>query len=167
MRDRNQVVLPFDYEIKIGEKEPVRKLVEICDELDYSELYGAYVRKWRKVDPRTMFEVLSYAYMNGIYSSRDIEHACRYDIRFMWILQNEPAPDHSTIARFQNERLAGVMEGLFYFQHIFSHEKDGFYTTLALVCLFYLIFNPFCFSSYILMKKLSQVEIFSTCDRQT
>ena len=114
MRDRNQVVLPFDYEIKIDAKEPVRKLVEICDELDYSKLYGAYVRKWRKVNPRTMFEVLAYGYMNGIYSSREIESACRHDIRFMWILQNEPAPDHSTIARFQNERLTGVMEDLFY-----------------------------------------------------
>lgn len=114
MKDRNQVVLPFDYEIKIDAKEPVRKLVEICDELDYSELYRAYIRKWRKVNPRTLFEVLAYAYMNGIYSSRDIESACRHDIRFMWILQNEPAPDHSTIARFQNERLTGVMEALFY-----------------------------------------------------
>ena len=61
-----------------------------------------------------MFEVLAYAYMNGIYSSRDIEAACRHDIRFMWILQNEPAPDHSTIARFQNERLIAAIEGLFY-----------------------------------------------------
>lgn len=114
MRDRNQVVLPFNYEINIDVKEPVRKLVEICDDLDYSELYGEYVRKWRKVNPRTLFEVLAYAYMNGIYSSRDIESACRHDIRFMWILQNEPAPDHSTIARFQNERLTEVMEDLFY-----------------------------------------------------
>lgn len=114
MRDRNQVVIPFDYEIKIHKNDPVRKLVEICDELDYTELYDAYVRKWRKIDPQTMFEVVAYAYMNGIYSSRDIESACRHDIRFMWILQNEPVPDHSTIARFQNERLTGVIEGLFY-----------------------------------------------------
>jgi len=32
----------------------------------------------------------------------------------MWILNGEPVPDHSTIARFQNERLTGVMEELFY-----------------------------------------------------
>ena len=32
----------------------------------------------------------------------------------MWILQNAPAPDHATIARFQNERLASVIENLFY-----------------------------------------------------
>lgn len=114
MRNRNQVVIPLDLGIRIDEKDSVRKLIEICDELDYSELYAAYLRHWRKMDPRTMFELLVFAYMNGIYSSRDIESVCRYDIRFMWILQNEPVPDHSTIARFQNKRLTGVMEDLFY-----------------------------------------------------
>ena len=52
--------------------------------------------------------------MNRIYSSREIEKACRNDIRFMWILQNSPVPDHATIAHFQNERLSAVMENLFY-----------------------------------------------------
>ena len=114
MRDRNQVVIPLDLGIRINESKPVRKLIEICDELDYTDLYAAYLRHWRKIDPRTMFELLVFAYMNGIYSSRDIESACRHDIRFMWILQNDPVPDHTTIARFQNERLTGVMEELFY-----------------------------------------------------
>lgn len=114
MRNRCQVVLPLEIGIKIAEDEPVRKLVEICDELDYTELYRAYLRHWRKIDPCTMFEILVFAYMNGIYSSRDIESACRHDIRFMWILQNELPPDHSTIARFQNERLTSIIEDLFY-----------------------------------------------------
>ena len=52
--------------------------------------------------------------MNGIYSSREIESACKHDIRFMWLLQSEDAPDHSTIARFQNEKLVGVVEDLFF-----------------------------------------------------
>ncbi|MBQ7921409.1 MAG: hypothetical protein IJ325_02380 [Clostridia bacterium] len=51
-----------------------------------------------------------FAYPNGIYSSRDID----YDIRPLWILQNEPVPDHTTIARFQTEHQTVVMEGLFY-----------------------------------------------------
>ena len=114
MRDRNQVVLPINLEIMIDEKEPVRKLVEICDELDYTKLYAGYLRRWRKVNPRTLFEIIAFAYMCGIYASREIEKACRHDIRFMWILNGEPVPDHSTIARFQNERLTGVMEEIFY-----------------------------------------------------
>lgn len=114
MRSRNQLVLPLNLEIKIDKNDPVRKLAEICDELDYTKLYASYLRGWRKIDPAVLFEILVFAYMNGIYSSRDIEKACKNDIRFMWLLQDEPVPDHSTFARFQNERLAGVIEELFY-----------------------------------------------------
>lgn len=114
MRNRNQVVLPLEIGIKIGGNEPVRKVVEICEQLDYTELNKAYLRKWRKVNPITLFIILVYAYMIRKYSSREIEEACRTDIRFMWILQDEPVPDHATIARFQNEKLAPVIESLFY-----------------------------------------------------
>ena len=34
MRNRNQVVIPLDLGIRIDEDAPVRKLIEICDELD-------------------------------------------------------------------------------------------------------------------------------------
>ena len=89
-------------------------MVEVCEKLDYSKLEKEYVRVWRKVNPATLFMVLVYAYMRRLYSSQQIEEACRTDIRFMWILGMESAPDHSTIARFQNERLAPVIEDLFY-----------------------------------------------------
>ena len=110
----NQVFLPINLEIKIAENDPVIKLVEICEELDYSRLEKEYVRKWRKLDPATMFMILVYGYMRHLYSSREIEEACRTDIRFMWILGPADAPDHSTIARFQNDRLVPVIEDLFY-----------------------------------------------------
>ena len=111
---RNQLILPLNYEALIEKDDPVWKVVEICDDLDYTKLYDSYLRHWRKIDPAIMFEILVFAYMNGIYSSRDIEAACKHDIRFMWLLQGESAPDHSTIARFQNGNLVGVIEDLFY-----------------------------------------------------
>ena len=113
-RDRNQVVLPLEIEKIIPHNDPVFKLVEICEKLDYSKLEKEYVRSWRKLNPTTMFIILVYAYMRRLYSSRQIEEACKTDIRFMWILGMEAAPDHSTIARFQNEKLVPVMEDLFY-----------------------------------------------------
>ena len=113
-RMRNQVLLPMNLEIKITENDPVRKLVEICEELDYSKLYAQYLRTWRKYNPETLFMLLVCGYMKRLYSSREIEKACRTDIRFMWILQDEPVPDHSTIARFQEGRLLPVIEDLFY-----------------------------------------------------
>lgn len=44
MRDRNQVVLPFNIEKSIPENDPVFRLVEICEKLDYSRLEKEYVR---------------------------------------------------------------------------------------------------------------------------
>lgn len=114
MRDRNQVVLPFNYEKNISEKDPVRKLIEKCEELDYTELFETYVRTWRKHNPITLFELTVYGYMQGKYSGREIEEACNNDIRFMWILNGEPVPDHTTLARFQSKRLEKVIEKLFY-----------------------------------------------------
>ena len=114
MRARNQLFLPIDFEIRIPKEDKVFKVAEICESLDYSELYATYVRVWRKVNPITMFEILVFGYITRLYSGRDIAKACRTDIRFMWLLNGEPAPSHATISRFQDERLKVVMEDLFY-----------------------------------------------------
>ena len=114
MRNKNQVVIPFDFTANIPEGDFVFTVAEICESLDYTELFNTYVRVWRKVNPITMFEILVFGYMEHLYSGRDIAKACRTDIRFMWLLNGEPAPSHATISRFQDERLSDAMEGLFY-----------------------------------------------------
>ena len=58
--DRNQVVMPINLEIKIPEDDPARLVDEICEELDYTKVYGAYSRTWRKVCPETMFKIIVY-----------------------------------------------------------------------------------------------------------
>ena len=112
--NEKQVILPLNLEIKIPEGDPVRKLDEICEELDYKELYKRYERRWRKFEPKTLFKILVYGYMTGKYSCREIENACKRDICFMWLLNGSVVPDNTTIARFQNERLLPVIERLFY-----------------------------------------------------
>lgn len=54
---RNQVVLPLNSETRIKGDDPVFKLAEICDTLDYTDLYKAYVRTYRKYDPAMLFSV--------------------------------------------------------------------------------------------------------------
>ncbi len=61
MRDRNQVVIPLNLEICIPKHDFVFKVAEICEELDYTELFGTYVKAWRKVNPITLFEILVFA----------------------------------------------------------------------------------------------------------
>ncbi len=114
MREKNQVVLPLDLGICIPEGDFVFKVAEICENLDYTELFNTYLRVWRKVNPITMFEILVFAYMNRKFSSREIESSCKTDIRFMWLLNGEPAPSASTLVRFQRGHLGEAIEGLFY-----------------------------------------------------
>lgn len=111
-----QLVLPLNVEILIPEDDSVRLLSLLLEGLNYEKLYKAYSSTGRKpaVDPRVMFKVMTYANMNATYSSRKIETACKRDINYMWLLQGEPAPDHSTIARFRKDYLPQAVEDLFY-----------------------------------------------------
>ena len=55
---RNQVVLPLDSETRIKSDDPVFKLAEICDTLDFTELYKAYVRTFTgSMHPAMLFSV--------------------------------------------------------------------------------------------------------------
>ena len=69
-----------------------------------------YIRRIRRIpenpSPRTIFKVVLYAYMNGDFSSRDMEEVCRRDINFMYLLEGTPVPDHATFARFHTLHFA-------------------------------------------------------------
>ena len=110
-----QLVIPIETGILIPEDDSVRLLSQVMEELDYTKLIMAYSSQGRNpvVEPKILFKILIYAYMNDIYSSRKIERACRRDINFMWLLQGQKAPDHNTIARFRTERLVDIIDDLF------------------------------------------------------
>ena len=110
------MVLPLNFEVVIPEDDSVRLLSHILEGLNYRKLYQAYSSTGRKpaVEPKILFKILTYAYMSNIYSSRKIETACKRDINFMWLLEGNQAPDHSTIARFRKIYLDYAVEDLFY-----------------------------------------------------
>jgi transposase len=110
-----QLVFPVETGILIPEDDSVRLLSQVMEELDYTKLIMAYSSQGRNpvVEPKILFKILIYAYMNDIYSSRKIERACKRDINFMWLLQGQKAPDHNTIARFRTERLVDIIDDLF------------------------------------------------------
>ena len=124
--EHQQLMLPIETEIRIPEDDPVRLASAELEELDYRKLYRAYSSRGRKyaADPRVMFKVMAYGYMNGIYSSRKLEKACRKNIDFMWLLEGERVPDHNTFARFRTGRLEEAVEDLFY-QHARRLNRIG------------------------------------------
>lgn len=127
VNERNgQLVFALNNEILLPENAPVRLTSAQLEELDYRKLYRAYSAKGRKskVDPRVLFKVMAYGYQCGIYSSRKLEEACRYRVDFMWLLEEESVPDHTTLARFRTGRCAEAVEDLFY-QYVARLEQQG------------------------------------------
>lgn len=86
----------------IPANDSVRLLEQTVEEMDLRPLWSTYKRLGRKpaTHPVTLLKVLLYANMEGIYSSRDIESACKRDINFIWLLNGAKAPNHHEIARF-------------------------------------------------------------------
>ena len=107
--------MPINLEIIIPSDEPVRLLSAVLKEMDYGKLAATYSHKGRiEYSPYLLFKVVLYAYCRGIYSSREIERACRENVNFMYLLEGQKAPDHNTIARFRSKHLPEAAEDLLY-----------------------------------------------------
>ena len=92
-----QIKLPIDLEPMIPADDPVRLLSACVEGMDLSELYETYDRiRKNQATPKQLFKIIVYANMNRLYSSRDIEKACRQNINYMYLLEGKPAPDHAT-----------------------------------------------------------------------
>lgn len=107
----------------ISSDDPVRLLSAFVEGMDLSELYATYDRiRKNQATPRQLLKIMIYASMNRLYSSRDIETACRRDINFMYLLEGMPAPDHATIARFISLHLSACSKDLL--SEVTSHLFD-------------------------------------------
>ena len=120
--------------------------------MDLTELYSTYFRiRENQVSLIKMLKIMLYAYMNGIYSSRNIEIACRRDINFMFLLEGASAPDHSTITRFRSlhfapcsEKILGEMSNFKTVNYELSKTrkyKKQFYFIIKNSNIFFLIYN--------------------------
>lgn len=99
-----QLSFSFDLANNFDMDDEVFLVHNIIEEMNLSFLNNAYSNKGRKpvVEPKVMIKILVFAYLNRKYSARDIEDACKYDLRFRWLLDNGKSPDHVTINRFRN-----------------------------------------------------------------
>ena len=89
-----QLKLPFEIELKIEKSNPVMLLSQYVEEMDLTDLYSTYERiRENHATPRQLLKILLYGYMNREYSSRAIETRCKRDINFMYLLEDNPAPD--------------------------------------------------------------------------
>lgn len=109
-----QLSLPFELNVLIPDNDSVRLVGQIVERMNLKPLYQSYSRIEKKLaSPKQMLQILLYAYMNRVYSSRAIAKLCKRDINFMYLLQGKPAPNYSTIARFRTKHFGPVCKELF------------------------------------------------------
>lgn len=109
-----QFKLPLDIDVILPIDDPVTSFVEIMRGIDTRKYFSGNCQRGNKgYDPDIMLQVLLFAFMNGNPSLRDLEDLCEFDIRYMW-LSNEERPSHMAFQRFINNRLALKIEDIFY-----------------------------------------------------
>ncbi len=112
-RKSYQLKLPLELDCMIPDNDFVRLLSAFVEEMDLTALYGTYTKlKNNQLSPACLLKILLYANSNRIYSSRDIETACKRDINFMYLLEGGRPPHHATIARFRSLHFAPVAHEL-------------------------------------------------------
>ena len=96
-----QLKLPVEIEKIIEISDPVYSYSEVMDHIDLNKYLTIEERRpgRPRYDQKTLLKIILFAFMeNGYASVREIEKHCKTDIRYMWLLQDNPPPSHMTIA---------------------------------------------------------------------
>lgn len=96
-----QLKLPVEIEKIIEISDPVYSFSEVMDHIDLNKYLTIEERRpgRPRYDQKTLLKIILFAFMeNGYASVREIEKYCKTDIRYMWLLQDNPPPSHMTIA---------------------------------------------------------------------
>lgn len=123
-----QLRLPVDIEKIIEINDPVYTFCEVVDHIDlYKYLAAEESRTGRpRYDQTILLKIVLFSFMEHGYASlRMIEKLCKTDIRFMWLLQDMPAPSFMTIDNFINNSLAASIEDIFSEINAYIFEQEN------------------------------------------
>ena len=97
----------------LPQNHPARVVSAIIDRLDISEIESGYAGGGTSsYNPRMLLKVIVYAYLNNVYSGRQMEKLLIENIVYMW-LSGMQTPDFRTINIFRSKRLADKFDGIF------------------------------------------------------
>lgn len=97
----------------LPQNHPARVVSAIIDRLDISEIEAGYAGGGTSsYNPRMLLKVIVYAYLNNVYSGRQMEKLLVENIAYMW-LSGMQTPDFRTLNLFRSKRLAGKFDDIF------------------------------------------------------
>ena len=111
---QNEIALfPLNLEELVPATHKARVVNAVIDRLDISVIEGKYKAGGTSIyHPRMLLKVITYAYLDNVYSGRRMETLLNENVVYMW-LSGMNRPDFRTIHEFRSKRLKGVFEGLF------------------------------------------------------
>lgn len=109
---RDQIVLlPPSIDEWVASDDPVRLIDDILSEVRVDHLRGGGSKSpGNAYSPRILLSAWIFGYFRGIHSSRQLERACRENIRFIWLMGG-CSPDHNTLWRFFKDN-RGIFEDI-------------------------------------------------------
>ena len=111
-----QLKLPLEIEKIIEISDPVYTFCEVMENIDLRKYLAVKESKTgrKRYSPEILLKIILFAFMeNGYVSTREIEKLCKTDIRFMYLLDEHPAPSHMTIDNFMNDVLSVSISDIF------------------------------------------------------
>ena len=127
-----QLTLPVDISYSVDIDDPVRTFMEVMGGLNLNKYFKKSRRGREGYNDAILLKIVLFAYMENIRSLRDIEKACRTDIRFMW-LSNGLKPSHMAFQRFISDRLIKEIDLIFYEINSYLIEKENINTNVLYV----------------------------------
>ena len=107
----------------LPQNHPARVVSAMIDRLDISEIEAGYAGGGASsYNPRMLLKVIVYAYLNNVYSGRQMEKLLVENIAYMW-LSGMQTPDFRTINMFRSRRLAGKFDSIFTQVVLLLHEE--------------------------------------------
>ena len=108
----------------LPQNHPARVVSAIIDRLDISEIEAGYVGGGTSsYNPRMLLKVIVYAYLNNVYSGRQMEKLLVENIAYMW-LSGVQTRDFRTINIFRSKRLADKFDNIFTQIVLLLHEEN-------------------------------------------
>lgn len=95
-----QFKFPLDFFTEVPVDDPVTSFVKIMKGIDTHKYFKNVPHRGNQgYDPHMMLNVVLFAFMKKVPSLRELEDLCRYDIRYMWLSDNE-TPSFMAFQRF-------------------------------------------------------------------
>lgn len=124
----NQIRMQLDFEKIIEISDPVYTFNEVMAHVDLRKYYTEKesVMGRPRYGAEKLMKVILFAFMENGYSSlRNIEKLCKTDVRYIWLLGDEPAPSHMTVCNFLSQYIGEKIGDLFSDVNKYLFEKEG------------------------------------------